>query len=189
MKTTIKTYLNTALAIAITASVTTAAQANNYHGAYVGAKLAQSLTDEISSNDATADIDEPMSYGLYGGYTWPNHFGFELAYNQTEDADVEVSGTKTGEANINSLGAYVTYAHYPQRMGPLYIKGKLGVVRADAEFEPTAGDSTSEDDTGIGAGIGLGYDLTPNFSLEGEYNYAAVNEDLSDIGIGLKLKF
>lgn len=187
---TMKNVLKTTLLATLVSGLSVTAFANNNHGGYIGAKVGTSLSDSVEVADNKIDTDKPMSYGVYGGYTWQNHMGVELEYNKLEDSDVKVNNTKIGDVSSDTIGLYGTYAVYPESMGNMYLKGKLGLVRADSEYKSLSGNTTaSSDETGVGMGVGIGYDITPNFSVEGEYNYANVNGDMSNIGLGLKLKF
>lgn len=138
---------------------------------YVGVKVGKFKVD--------ADIKDPTAYGVYGGYNFDQNFGAEVEYVGSED--VKDGGV---EYNVKTYGVYGTYRYHFNNT-PVYLKGKLGVAKAEAEAKSALGSATA-DDTGLGLGIGLGYAPTANISLEASYDHVASDVDLYTIGASLK---
>lgn len=138
---------------------------------YVGIKVGKFKVD--------ADIKDPTAYGLYGGYNFDQNFGVEAEYIGSEDV------TDNGiDYNLKTYGAYGTYRYHFNNT-PVYLKGKLGVAKAEAEVKSAIG-SAKESDTGLGLGVGVGYAPTANISLEANYDHVASDVDLYTIGASLK---
>lgn len=168
-----KTLSKTLLALVTGSLLATGANAalyqttnTNYAGQpYVGIKAGQFLPD-------VDNADNPAAYGVYGGYNFTPAFGVEGEYLGSSDADLDNGGT----ANAETYGVYGTY-RYNFPASPVYAKGKLGFAQTKYELE-AAGIDVSEDDNGIAGGVGLGYNASPNLSLEAEYDMLPSVNDL-----------
>ncbi|MGP4970712.1 porin family protein [Psychrobacter aquimaris] len=178
-----KTLQKTLLALAAGSLLSMGAQAavsygNGYTGQpYVGVKVGQF---DLDVNGA----DKPTAYGVYGGYNFDPNFGIEAEYVGSDDADYY-----NGDIDAKSYGAYGTYRYqFPNTA--LYAKGKLGVAKTEIEGNYLVEDSNrktiSKDDTSLAGGVGLGYSVNPNFSVEAEYDKLGSDADLMTVGAQLK---
>ena len=178
-----KTLQKTLLALAAGSLVSMGAQAavsygNGYTGQpYVGVKVGQFDLDVDGA-------DKPTAYGVYGGYNFDPNFGIEAEYVGSDDADYY-----NGDIDAKSYGAYGTYRYQFPNTG-LYAKGKLGVAKTKVEGNYLSSNSTrntySDSDTSLAGGIGLGYSVNPNFSVEAEYDKLGSDADLMTVGAQLK---
>ena len=178
-----KTLQKTLLALAAGSLLSVGAQAavaygNGYTGQpYVGVKVGQFDVDVDGA-------DDPTAYGVYGGYNFDPNFGIEVEYVGSDDADYY-----NGDIDAKSYGAYGTYRYQFPNTG-LYAKGKLGVAKTEIEGNFLAENSNrktiSKDDTSLAGGVGLGYSVNPNFSVEAEYDKLGSDADLMTIGAHLK---
>ena len=173
-----KTLQKTLLALAAGSLLSVGAQAavaygNGYTGQpYVGVKVGQFDLDVDGA-------DDPTAYGVYGGYNFDPNFGIEAEYVGSDDADYY-----NGDINAKSYGAYGTYRYQFPNTG-LYAKGKLGVAKTEVDIS-VPGFSDSESDTSLAGGVGLGYSVNPNFSVEAEYDKLGSDADLMTVGAHLK---
>ena len=178
-----KTLQKTLIALAAGSLLSMGAQAavsygNGYTGQpYVGAKVGQFDLDVDGA-------DKPTAYGVYGGYNFDPNFGIEAEYVGSDDADYY-----NGDIDAKSYGAYGTYRYQFPNTG-LYAKGKLGVAKTEIEGNYLVKDaerkSISQSDTSLAGGIGLGYSVNPNFSVEAEYDKLGSDADLMTVGAQLK---
>ena len=178
-----KTLQKTLLALAAGSLVSMGAQAavsygNGYTGQpYVGVKVGQFDLDVDGA-------DKPTAYGVYGGYNFDPNFGIEAEYVGSDDADYY-----NGDIDAKSYGAYGTYRYQFPNTG-LYAKGKLGVAKTEIEGNYLSSNSKrntiSKDDTSLAGGVGLGYSVNPNFSVEAEYDKLGSDVDLMTVGAQLK---
>ena len=178
-----KTLQKTLLALAAGSLVSMGAQAavsygNGYTGQpYVGVKVGQFDLDYTGT-------DKPTAYGVYGGYNFDPNFGIEAEYVGSDDADYY-----NGDIDAKSYGAYGTYRYQFPNTG-LYAKGKLGVAKTEIEGNYLSSNSKrntiSKDDTSLAGGVGLGYSVNPNFSVEAEYDKLGSDVDLMTVGAQLK---
>ena len=178
-----KTLQKTLLALAAGSLLSVGAQAavaygNGYTGQpYVGVKVGQFDLDVDGA-------DKPTAYGVYGGYNFDPNFGIEAEYVGSDDADYY-----NGDIDAKSYGAYGTYRYQFPNTG-LYAKGKLGVAKTEIEGNYLVKDaerkSISQSDTSLAGGIGLGYSVNPNFSVEAEYDKLGSDADLMTVGAQLK---
>ena len=178
-----KTLQKTLLALATGSLLSMGAQAavsygNGYTGQpYVGVKVGQFDLDVDGA-------DKPTAYGVYGGYNFDPNFGIEAEYVGSDDADYY-----NGDIDAKSYGAYGTYRYQFPNTG-LYAKGKLGVAKTEIEGNYLVKDaerkSISQSDTSLAGGIGLGYSVNPNFSVEAEYDKLGSDADLMTVGAQLK---
>ncbi|MFZ2844980.1 porin family protein [Psychrobacter sp.] len=175
-----KTLQKTLIALAAGSLLSMGAQAavsygNGYTGQpYVGAKVGQFDLDVDGA-------DKPTAYGVYGGYNFDPNFGIEAEYVGSDDADYY-----NGDIDAKTYGAYGTYRYQFPNTG-LYAKGKLGVAKTEIEGSSTIpARSLSKDDTSLAGGVGLGYSVNPNFSVEAEYDKLGSDADLMTVGAQLK---
>ncbi len=177
-----KTLQKTLLAVAAGSLLSMGAQAavsygNGYTGQpYVGAKVGQFDLDVDGA-------DDPTAYGIYGGYNFDPNFGIEAEYVGSDDADY-----RGGDIDAKTYGAYGTYRYAFPNTG-LYAKGKLGVARTEVESNYNVGAlnvSQSDKDTNLAGGVGLGYSVNPDFSVEAEYDMLGSDTDLMTVGAQLK---
>ena len=178
-----KTLQKTLLALAAGSLLSMGAQAavsygNGYTGQpYVGVKVGQFDLDVDGA-------DKPTAYGVYGGYNFDPNFGIEAEYVGSDDADYY-----NGDIDAKSYGAYGTYRYQFPNTG-LYAKGKLGVAKTEIEGNYLVKDaerkSISQSDTSLAGGVGLGYSVNPNFSVEAEYDKLGSDADLMTVGAQLK---
>ena len=178
-----KTLQKTLFALAAGSLLSMGAQAavsygNGYTGQpYVGVKVGQFDLDVDGA-------DKPTAYGVYGGYNFDPNFGIEAEYVGSDDADYY-----NGDIDAKSYGAYGTYRYQFPNTG-LYAKGKLGVAKTKVEGNYLSSNSSrntySDSDTSLAGGVGLGYSVNPNFSVEAEYDKLGSDADLMTVGAQLK---
>ncbi len=176
-----KTLQKTLFALAAGSLLSVSAQAavsygNGYTGQpYVGVKVGQFDLDVDGA-------DDPTAYGVYGGYNFDPNFGIEAEYVGSDDADY-----RGGDINAKSYGAYGTYRYAFADTG-IYAKGKLGVARTEIEASNTFANLSNgtNKDTDLAGGVGLGYSVNPNFSVEAEYDRLGSDVDLMTVGAQLK---
>ncbi|WP_286796535.1 porin family protein [Psychrobacter sp. UBA6291] len=178
-----KTLQKTLLALTAGSLLSVGAQAavaygNGYTGQpYVGVKVGQFDLDVDGA-------DDPTAYGVYGGYNFDPNFGIEAEYVGSDDADYY-----NGDIDAKSYGAYGTYRYQFPNTG-LYAKGKLGVAKTKVEgnylVEDSGRKTFSDSDTSLAGGVGLGYSVNPDFSVEAEYDKLGSDADLMTIGAHLK---
>ncbi|ALF59695.1 porin family protein [Psychrobacter urativorans] len=176
-----KTLQKTLFALVAGSLLSVGAQAAVSYGSgytgqpYAGVKVGQFDLDVDGA-------DKPTAYGVYGGYNFDPNFGVEAEFVGSDDADY-----KGGDINAKTYGAYGTYRYAFPNTG-LYAKGKLGVARTkvDASGTTFARDSGTDKDTSLAGGVGLGYNVNPNFGIEAEYDKLGSNADLMTIGAQLK---
>ncbi|WP_201598867.1 porin family protein [Psychrobacter vallis] len=177
-----KTLQKTLLALATGSLLAVSAQAavgygNGYTGQpYAGVKVGQFDLDIDGA-------DDPTAYGVYGGYNFDPNFGIEAEYVGSDDADY-----RGGDIDAKTYGAYGTYRYAFPNTG-LYAKGKLGVAKTEVEANYNVGAlrvSESKDDTNLAGGVGLGYSVNPDFSVEAAYDMLGNDADLMTVGAQLK---
>ncbi len=196
-----KLSLLTSGLLALTMVSIAPAQADNYSGTdysrtvtkndigYVGVKAGILAID----NDQNASsIDKPKQFGGVVGYKLSENFGVEVDYSVTNDADVVSKYNGEGKYKVASYGMYVTY-YYPFAKG-FYAKSKLGAAGAEIDETYISTDNkklkTSYDDVGIAGGLGIGYDLPYNLSVEGELNLLRSDFlDTNSLSVAMKYSF
>lgn len=186
------TLQKTLLALAAGSLMTAGAQAAVNYGnmtaqPYLGAKIGQ--------YDLDGADDEATSYGVYGGAKFTPNFGIEAEYLTTSDADFSSSS----EYSADTYGLYATADYAVPNTGGLYGKGRLGVAKNEVEVERKSNlikGTSKASDTGVAGGLGLGYNIAPNASIEAMYNWYPSIEtdsgndlDASGVTLGAHFKF
>lgn len=193
-----KTFNKTLLALLATSAVSVGANAALYNHSgvvgqpYVGVKVGQSKVD-LNTNGL--DNDDPVAYGIYGGYQFDPNWGVEAEYVGSDKEDLKAGGSKVGNVKQKTFGAYGTYKYTVPNTN-LYAKGKLGIAQNKVKLD---GSNYSSDDskTGLAGGVGLGYNVTPMLAIEAEYDrLPSVSQSLTDhdtdtdlMTIGAHVKF
>ena len=188
-----KTLQKTLLALAAGTLMTAGAQAAVTYGngmtaqPYIGAKVGQ--------YDLDGAKDKGTSYGVYGGAKFTPNFGLEAEYLTTSDEDLN----DVQEYSADTYGVYATGDYAFPNTGGLYGKGRLGIAKNEVDVEGkgiASGLKTSGSETGVAGGLGLGFNVAPNASIEAMYNwYPSIETDLgedldaSGVTLGAHLKF
>lgn len=144
---------------------------------YVGAKVGQFIVDD-------SDFDNNTAYGAFAGYNFTPEVGMEVEYVGSSDESIDLGGVDA-DYNFKTYGIYGTYRYnFPNTA--VYAKGKLGFAKAELEAK-ALGEKSTDSDSGVAGGIGLGYNFNPNVAVEGEWAYVA--EDLTLLTVGATYKF
>ncbi|PNK60733.1 outer membrane beta-barrel protein [Psychrobacter sp. FDAARGOS_221] len=180
-----KLLQKTLLALAAGSLMTVGAQAAMTAQPYIGAK--------VGYYDLENAKDEAFSYGGYLGMQFTPEVGLEAEYITTKKEDA----TATQEYKGENYGLYGTYKHHITGSNA-YAKGRLGVAHNKVKLESVNG-KRSESDTGIGGGLGFGYNFAPNAAVELAYEwYPKVNDvnlgndkdvDAEGVTLGAHFKF
>lgn len=175
-----KTLQKTLLTLAAGSLLAVSAQAAVGYGSgytgqpYAGVKVGQFDLDRSGT-------DDPTAYGVYAGYNFDPNFGMEVEYVGSDDADYR----NTGEVDAKTYGAYGTYRYaFPNTA--LYAKGKLGLAKTKVEGTGAGVANFSDSDTSLAGGVGLGYAVNSDFSVEAEYDMLGSDANLMTIGAQLK---
>lgn len=174
-----KTLQKTLLALAAGSLLSVGAQAAVSYGSgytgqpYVGAKVGKFDLGESGAKDPTA-------YGVVAGYNFDPNFGMEAEYVGSDDANYN-----TGDISAKTYGAYGTYRYGFPNTG-LYAKGKLGLAETKVKSSGAL-PIVDRSKTSLAGGVGLGYNVNPNFGIEAEYD--RLNSDVDLMTIGANLKF
>lgn len=138
-------------------------------GGFIGLK-----SGNMDVDLSAADVDTPLGFVI--GYQGQSGGGLELEYNKA-DVNFIVNG-RVITADFSTLAFYGTY----RSEGDVFFKGKLGLLRE--EIENGFGSTT---DSGLSAGVGLGFRLGDAASLELEYTF--IEADVNYFSAGLNLHF
>lgn len=147
---------------------------------YVGAKIGKFNLDTKQANTTN---DNPMAYGIYGGYNFDPNFGVEAEFVGSDKADLTRNNIK-GKIDAKTYGIYGTY-RYTVPNTAIYGKGKLGVAKTEVEGS-TVGYKYSSDKTSLAGGLGLGFQPMPNVGIEAGYDWTGNNTKLMSIGAHVK---
>ena len=176
MKTKIAAIFCLALSYASTAF------ADDTKGIYVGLK-AGTLNIDLASTGL--DADNANTFSLIGGYAFGNGLSAELEFIPTTEADIMANGFKVGQLEIDTIGFYAAY-RAALNNSPVFFKVKGGILSEQVDIKGNKG-SISETDSGLSFGLGMGYKLNNQVSLELEYTL--IEQDVDFISGGLNVKF
>ncbi len=165
-------------------------------GFFVGGQVGQARYDLGGGSD-----DHGTSYGATFGYRWavepPFYFGIEtgyvdlgrLSHNETIRGSVDgfayTAYTKEKlQAHAVILGVNGRWALARQ----WYVTARAGTMHSHTEFKADVtipsgfgdthvSDRATSNDNGLYAGVGMGYDISRNFSLGLTYDYYSLKAD------------
>lgn len=183
----------TLFALAIGSTVTVVAQAapTPYSNSmttqpqpYVGVKVGQYDLDDAD--------DEATLYGVYVGAKFSPSIGLEAEYLTTNDEDFD----NRREYNADVYGVYGTY-DYTFPGSQMYAKGRFGYAKHKLEVDTKNSSFKSKaSERGLAGGLGLGYNIAPNASVEMAYDwYPSIDKasggelDANAITLGAHFKF
>ncbi|MFI2811445.1 outer membrane beta-barrel protein [Microbulbifer sp. M83] len=150
------------LATGLAALALVCSSAANAEGGYWGA------TAGLMTVDANT-VDDPINFGLRGGYTFSSGWGFEGEFTDSLiSGEADAFDGRDIDVDIQTLGGYATYRSF----GDVYFKGRLGLI-----YEDVSVGGYSSDDTGISVGGGIGLNLSPNTNVE--FEYTMIEEDVN----------
>lgn len=157
-----------------------------------GIASAQSRPWHFGVSAGMADInvdsfDEPIQLqGSFGYDVWQHSWGV-LAAELTAGTSVSEGDIDVGfdaEWDVTTVGVSATY-----RMSDLtfYPLARVGYQYADVSIDAFGG-GDSEDDSGLLAGIGAGFQLAEGIALELSWNrqFSVFDEDLDIISLGVR---
>jgi hypothetical protein len=141
-----------------------AAMADVYFGVNAGSMLID-----------PAGYDDPTNAGVFIGKEWgvvAGDIGVQAEFTTTID---DGSLYNYFPVSIDTQAIYGVF----RTAGPVYLIGKAGLLREDVEIEGLG----SDDDTGLAAGIGVGFSLGV---AQLELEYTLVEEDISYLSVGVR---
>lgn len=183
-------------AIAIAAAalmLSSAAFAQGYAGAAGGA----AKLDFDCSGTTTCDTTS-AGWKLFGGYKFSPNWGVEVNYFDFGKATATLgtgTGILSGDVKGTALGAGVAF--FAPFAPQWYGVARLGVASTKAKITGSFGGfsgSDSETSTNAYYGLGLGYAMSKNLSIEGaidfsRFKYAGESVDARLASIGLSFSF
>ena len=150
-------------------------------GFYLGGSLGGATT-EVQEGSVKFD-ESDTAWKLFGGYHFLQFFAVEAAYRDLGSpsgnvvgSDVKVSPTAFDVAGLAGVP-----------LGPVYLFGKLGLVRWDSDIS-IDGFKVSDDGTDIEAGIGLSVDVI-KIQLRGEIEYIDAADGVLMYTVGAAWRF
>ncbi len=177
----------TALAAAAVVSIPAAASAQGYVGAAVGAARINVDCSDLDSCDKTS-----TGWKAFGGWRVHPNLAVEAVYMdfgkvKASDFDEELDATIRGSAKGRSLGLGV--AASADVGGGLSAVARLGFARNRLELSASALGVSESDTTSATRpyfGLGLGYKVTPNVSIDvgfdtTRFRYTDVNDAGEDV--------
>jgi outer membrane immunogenic protein len=118
-------------------------------------------------------FDDPTNAGVLIGNEWglvAGDLGVEAEFTTSID-----DGSFWGnDVNVNTQAVYGAF----RTAGPVYVIGKVGLLREEVEIG-----SISETDTGMSAGVGVGFSVG---LAQLELQYTVVEEDISYLSVGVR---
>jgi OOP family OmpA-OmpF porin len=172
-----------AMVAGATALAATAQNANvQFPRSYLG--LGAATVDHDYSIAGASNIDADgydTSYKVFGGYEWDPVWGVEAGYTDFRSSDF--SFRQNSQNNQGSRGESDGYGVYVAAKGRLPLNeqfdaiGKLGVAYSHRETSTRTGLNIDDNDTGIYAGVGLQWNLNPQWSITAEYERYGKSKD------------
>lgn len=185
------------LITSVLAVAATTANAGNILGAndltigspYVGVKAGAVQFKANSTVQDFSSKEEAGSLGIYGGVELFGGMGAEVSYQKSNKVDSDKPILQRGgvdayvvDAHADKLDLMAFYKVHPVAQSPIYLKGKLGYSRLNRTYEKlnlvnnntgttrTEDISTKERVTGVGYGLGVGYQFNKNIGAEVTYD-------------------
>jgi len=128
-------------------------------GGFIGAVGGVMNTDYVK--------DSPLNAGVRAGYNWASGWGVESEFTGSI-ADGRMQGYwEDVDYSLSTRALYATY----RSQGQTYFKSRIGYLSENIDT-----DDYSASDSGLSAGLGFGFYVSDNATVEGEYTL--VEEDV-----------
>lgn len=162
-------------------------------GPYVGASFGHA---KIKLDEDGSELDGLGTYSisLFGGFRFNRYFGAEIGYIRFDDVD---SDTEDGTLKMKLDGFTAHVVGFLPISSTIDGFAKLGVIRWDGKesWRDDLGIERFDDDgTDLSLGAGFTAQVTPAFSLRGEWTYYQIeptgyDADTSVVSIGGTFNF
>jgi hypothetical protein len=154
-------------------------------GFYVGASIGSGKLDD--DFDGLKIDSDATAYRINGGWQANRFFGLELGYQSFGDFQQKVTlGGTPGEVRLSADGYTLgIIARYPV-WNDLDLLGRVGAFFWDGEAEINSVSQADPGDTNPYFSAGLAYNVTPAFSVNGDwtrYELASAGSDVFSIGL------
>ncbi len=144
--------------------------------------------------------DNPTAFKLQLGYQFDTNWAIEGGYTHVEDlkysAIARIGGASLGASLHDKISAWNVVAALTLPLGASRFEGtgRVGVARVREEggftFAGVSIVDVEESKTGLTYGVGLKYNLNPNFSVRADLDhYEAKNDDFNVWSVGAGYKF
>ncbi len=157
---------------------------------YIGVNLARPDFDDLACTPGFACDDPDVAFKVYTGGLWSDVIGGEVGYIYFGEAS-----RAGGDANAHGVNlSVVANIPFHQQFSAF---AKIGTTYAWTERTAVAGTGVrvgDENDFGISYGFGVGFGLTPNVQLVGEWErhnvkFASGDSDIDLLSIGARYRF
>lgn len=143
--------------------------------AYVG--VGGAVADHDYSIRGISNVDSDgatVSAKVFGGYEFDPIWGAEIGYTDFSSSDFRFTQNGIpGRGSSEGYGVYVAgKGRWPLNAiinQPLEAFGKLGVAYSHRKLKSDIGPRFDDDDTGVYAGVGLQWNVHPQWALTAEY--------------------
>ncbi len=169
-------------------------------GAYAGALVGGVNTDYSASNQgmqSASKSDSDYAWNIFAGYNFNRNFAIHFGYIQFSDVkftgidSISEARSKYSQKALEFSGKLI----YPlSTVASAYIKGGAAFVNLDRSPNTAAAifDIPSSDQTKIQPiyGVGIAYELYPNFSIVGEASQISGGDSIETstiVGVGIQL--
>jgi OOP family OmpA-OmpF porin len=175
MRQLVLALLASATALAASAQTTD----REFPRAYMGLGAASADHDYSIRGLSNIDADGfDTSVRVFGGYEFDRIWGVEAGYTDFTRSDFSfVQNNRPGTGDGDGYGVYVAgKARYP--LAPQWeVLGKLGIAYSHRNVNTTTGIHFNDDDTGVYAGVGLQWNVHPQWALTAEYERYGKSKD------------
>lgn len=170
-----------------------AAQAQPGSGGYIGGSIGQMEAEGDCEPGFSCDFKD-TAWKIFGGYRFSRYLAVEATYGDWGDISVStsVAGTPINvTGDIQSFGV-AAVGMLPIGGDHLSLFGKAGIAYTKRELRATAPGfsfpNEKDNETELHFGFGALFNLTPNFSLRGEWERLDDSE-VNILSIGLQFRF
>jgi len=147
---------------------------------YLPVNFAESATID-GKNGSRVDVNAGTGFGFGAGYNFNEHFQVNGLFSWNVRSFDAMAGTTQYSNYMNTSVLMVSGVYYVLKgnITP-FVSGGIGIAKVDANIEGGPGTGTyvpskTENDMTYSAGIGVRYDISPQFSMQGSYNKAWID--------------
>jgi len=141
---------------------------------YIGGKLGLMMPD-------ASGVDDAVNLGILVGMTLNEVSAGSISVEGELTTTIVDGDTGGGDWDVTTLAGYGVF----RSSGPLYFKGKAGLVYWDASIDAGPFGTYSDDDIDISFGVGGGFKISDKTALELEYTI--IESDLDFLSLGFKM--
>lgn len=172
--------------LALSAPLTTQAAGASADALYLSAAFGLSSIDTNCGGTSICD-DTATGFKLSGGYRFTPNWAVQVDYIDFGEAEGSTGSLFTSTVASSAFGVSAVYS---LKLGPQLVgRARLGLASVETEISGNIAGllsgGRSESETGLYAGLSLGYEINRQLTIEGSWDFTSGSVGSEDVNVHL----